>query len=56
MVPFSSGVLDEMQYAIQYGKPVFLLWTSDKDAGPFLAKLFTEKFKSLEDLIKYLSS
>jgi len=54
LVPFSSGVLDEMQYATQQGKVVYLIWTSDRDPGPFLPSIYSEKFKSGKDLVKYL--
>lgn len=51
LVPFSSGVLDEMHYAIQNGKSVYLVWTSEKDAGPFLSKLYNEKFSTVKELL-----
>lgn len=55
LVPFSSGVLDEMQYATQQGKTVYLIWTSERDPGPFLPSIYSEKFKSGKDLVKFLS-
>ncbi|MEW6717831.1 MAG: hypothetical protein AB1345_10040 [Chloroflexota bacterium] len=56
LVPFSSGVLDEMQYATQHGKDVYLIWTSERDAGPFLPTIYSEKFASGEELIAFLKS
>lgn len=54
LVPFSSGVLDEMQYATQRGKEVFLVWTSQKDPGPFLPTIFTSCYGSCNELIDFL--
>jgi len=55
LVPFSSGVLDEMQYATQQGKDVYIIWTSEKDPGPFLASIYSETFSSVEALFDYLN-
>jgi adenylate kinase len=56
LVPFSSGVLDEMQYATQYGKDVYLIWTSDRDPGPFLSTIYSEKFRTVDELIDFLKA
>jgi len=52
MVPFSSGVLDEMHYATQRGKKVYLIWPEDTDPGPFFREIYTRRFKSVEEVIK----
>lgn len=52
MVPFSSGVLDEMHYATQRGKRVYLIWPEDTDPGPFFREIYTRKFKDVEEVIK----
>jgi len=51
IVPFSSGVLDEMQYAIQKGKEVLLVWISKNDPGPFLAKIYSKMFNNIDELM-----
>ena len=55
LVPFSSGVLDEMQYATQLGKEILLVWTSAKHPGPFLENVFTHKFASSQELVEFVN-
>lgn len=52
LVPFSSGVLDEMHYATQRGKPVYLIWPEEKDPGPFFREIYTRKYKNIDETIK----
>jgi hypothetical protein len=55
LVPFSSGVLDEMQYATQTGKEILLVWTSEKHPGPFLPNIYTHKFGSPDELLAFVN-
>lgn len=52
-IPFSSGVLDEMHYATQTGKDVYLIWPSRRDPGPFLPTIYTEQFADLDGLLEF---
>jgi hypothetical protein len=56
LVPFSSGVLDEMQYGTQLGKEILLVWTSSKHPGPFLENIFTHKFPDPESLLHFMKN
>lgn len=56
LVPFSSGVLDEMQYATQRGKDVYLVWTSKRDPGPFLPTIYTKLFRSTSELVNFFKN
>jgi len=56
LVPFSSGVLDEMHYATERGKEVLLFWNSKQDSGPFLSSIHTKKFKSVDALLEFAAA
>lgn len=60
ITPFSSGVIDEMHYATQRGKVVALIWPvqegKKRNAGPFLAEIYSQKLGNREELRKWLQS
>jgi hypothetical protein len=53
--PFSSGVLDEISYATELGKKVYLIWMANHPPGPFLDARCDIRVGSHEELVNFLT-